>query len=153
MVKDKEIFKLSSEDFKKALDKFTDSELIQFFHDMSPSQRKKFLNNLTNEEIIFYRSKLPKKEKERFMNRLLEDGKKLFWENERKLVEQGKGTRNWTPEQQKLILERKTPLDINNKNDPFEAHHMLSKEDNPKFASDPENFQALSKRKEPLSTT
>ncbi|MDO5150474.1 MAG: calcium-binding protein, partial [Oscillospiraceae bacterium] len=148
MVADKEIFKLSSKEFKAKLDIMSDSELTKFIHDMNPSQRRVFLDKLTNSEILFYRSKLPKSEKKRFMNLLLQDGKALFWEKEALLVEQGKGTRNWTPNQQKQILSGIVPRGDDGFK--FEAHHMLSKEDNPKYAADADNFEALTKINEHL---
>ena len=37
----------------------------------------------------------------------------VAWENEQKLVQEGKGTRDWTPEQQKDILERGKAYDEN----------------------------------------
>ena len=56
------------------------------------------------------------------------------WEREQQLVQEGNGTRDWTPEQQKEILElgkayyhSDDPNDIND-GKAFEGHHMKSAE-------------------------
>ena len=46
------------------------------------------------------------------------------WENEQKLVNEGKGTRDWTPEQQRDILERGKAYDNDGK--AFRGHHLRS---------------------------
>ena len=66
---------------------------------------------------------------------------------------QGKGTRNWTIEQQIQILNDETPtyIDENGIERSFEGHHMYSKNEYPKYSADPENIQALMKSSEHLS--
>ncbi len=66
---------------------------------------------------------------------------RLAWENERKLVMEGKGTRNWIPDQQKDILEYGKAYDENGK--AFQGQHMKSVEKYPEFQGDPENIQFL----------
>lgn len=46
------------------------------------------------------------------------------WENERNNVLEGKGTREWTPEQQQDILDRGKAYDENGR--AFEGQHMKS---------------------------
>lgn len=73
------------------------------------------------------------------------------WQKEQKLVSEGKGTRDWTPEQQKEILElgkayyhSEDPDDVND-GKAFEGHHMKSAEAYPEYQGDPENIQFLSR--------
>ena len=73
------------------------------------------------------------------------------WEREQQLVQEGSGTRDWTPEQQKEILElgkayyhSEDPNDIND-GKAFEGHHMKSAEAYPEYQGDPENIQFLSR--------
>lgn len=73
------------------------------------------------------------------------------WQKEQKLVSKGKGTRDWTPEQQKEILElgkayyhSENPDDVND-GKAFEGHHMKSAEAYPEYQGDPENIQFLSR--------
>lgn len=73
------------------------------------------------------------------------------WQKEQALVSEGKGTRDWTPEQQKEILElgkayyhSEDPDDVND-GKAFEGHHMKSAEAYPEYQGDPENIQFLSR--------
>ena len=73
------------------------------------------------------------------------------WQKEQELVSEGKGTRDWTPEQQKEILEfgkayyhSEDPDDAND-GKAFEGHHMKSAETYPEYQGDPENIQFLSR--------
>ena len=63
------------------------------------------------------------------------------WKEERKLVLKGKGTRNWTPKQQRDILTSGKAHDAYGK--PFQGHHMQSVERRPKYQGDYENIQFL----------
>ncbi len=65
------------------------------------------------------------------------------WENERKLVLEGKGTREWTPEQQRQIIEIGKALD--DEGEAFEGHHMKSVKAFPDYAGDQENIQFLTR--------
>lgn len=65
------------------------------------------------------------------------------WENERELVSEGRGTRDWTPEQQRDILERGKAYDENGK--AFEGQHMRSAEMHPECQGNPENIQFLTR--------
>ena len=65
------------------------------------------------------------------------------WLNEQNLVSQGKGTRDWTVEQQKDILEKGKAYDENGR--AFEGQHMKSVEAFPEYQSDPENIQFLTR--------
>jgi hypothetical protein len=77
--------------------------------------------------------------------------KQRFWDRERRRIKKGVGTRDWTPEQQKAILnlnrkgiERKhagVPRDDVGKS--IEAHHMKSAEKYPEFQGNGKNMQPL----------
>ena len=64
------------------------------------------------------------------------------WKNEKQLVLEGKGTRNWSPEQQINITEKGKAYDENGK--AFRGHHMKSAEAYPEYQGDAENIQFLS---------
>ena len=76
-----------------------------------------------------------------------------FWNNERELIKQGKGTRDWTPQQQLDIMaykqngtERKNagvPKDETGK--AFEGQHMKSAEEHPEYQGQASNIQALTR--------
>ena len=68
---------------------------------------------------------------------------RLAWENERELVLKGQGSRDWTEEQQKNIIDYGVAYDKNNK--AFEGHHKLSVEAYPEYQGDPDNIQFLSR--------
>lgn len=65
------------------------------------------------------------------------------WNKELELVKEGKGTRDWTPEQQKDILEKGRAYDENGK--AFEGQHMKSAEVYPEYQGNPENIQFLTR--------
>ncbi len=68
---------------------------------------------------------------------------RLAWQNEKKLVLEGKGTRDWTSEQQSDIIERGKAYSDDGR--AFEGHHMKSAEMYPEFQGNPGNIQFLSK--------
>ncbi len=70
------------------------------------------------------------------------------WDNERELVSIGKGTRDWSEEQQREILEGRCARDENGK--AFEGHHMMNAEAHPELQGDSGNIQFLT-RSEHLS--
>lgn len=65
------------------------------------------------------------------------------WNAEQKLVQEGKGTRDWTPDQQKDILEKGKAYDEKNK--AFEGHHMLNVDNFPEYQGNPQNIEFLSR--------
>lgn len=65
------------------------------------------------------------------------------WEKEKILVQKGEGTRNWTPEQQKSIIDYGKAYDENGK--AFEGHHMKSAEEYPEYQGDADNIQFLTR--------
>ena len=65
------------------------------------------------------------------------------WNKEQELVQEGKGTREWTPEQQRDILEKGRAYDDNGK--AFEGQHMKSAEKYPEYQGDPGNIQFLTR--------
>lgn len=58
------------------------------------------------------------------------------WKQERERVQEGKGTRKWTLEQQKEILDRGSVRG-------YEGHHMKSVSLYPEYAGEPKNIQFL----------
>ncbi|MCL2051846.1 MAG: hypothetical protein FWG91_09005 [Lachnospiraceae bacterium] len=85
-----------------------------------------------------------------------------FWNNERELIKQGQGTRNWSVQDQIEIMNFK-PSGGERKNaaaptygqgeateygmsyDKYEGQHMKSAEAHPEFQGDPSNIQALTR--------
>lgn len=65
------------------------------------------------------------------------------WNKEQELVEEGKGTREWTPQQQQDILEKGKAYDDNGK--AFEGQHMKSAEMYPEYQGEPGNIQFLTR--------
>lgn len=147
------VFELDSDKFKSYVDSLNSEELTTFIHNMKPNQRKIFLDNLENDTIVSYLNQISSNEKTRFLNLTQRDAVNAFWDKEKELVLQGKGTRNWTKEQQIQILNDETPtyIDENGIERSFEGHHMYSKNEYPKYSADPENIQALMKSSEHLS--
>ena len=70
---------------------------------------------------------------------------RLAWEKEQQLVREGKGTRNWTKEQQKDILDpdKGKAYDANGR--AFEGQHMKSAAEYPEYQGDPDNIQLLTR--------
>ena len=64
------------------------------------------------------------------------------WEREQQLVSQGKGTRDWTPEQQKSIIDKGKAYDEDGI--AYVGHHMKSAEAFPEYQGDSTNIQFLS---------
>jgi len=65
------------------------------------------------------------------------------WEREQQLVNEGKGTRDWTTEQQIDILEKGKAYDCEGK--AIEGHHMKSVSVFPEHQGNPDNIQFLSR--------
>lgn len=78
-------------------------------------------------------------------NRTSESNKAIAaaWENEKQLVLNGKGTRDWTPEQQEDIISKGKAYDIDGK--AIEGHHMKSAEAYPECQGEASNIQFLSR--------
>lgn len=68
---------------------------------------------------------------------------RIAWNNEQELVREGKGTRDWTPQQQQDILDRGRAYDETGR--AFEGHHMKSVSAYPEYQGDPNNIQFLSR--------
>lgn len=62
-----------------------------------------------------------------------------YWAREKKLVQMGMGTRDWTPEQQRELLEHGSISGI-------EGHHMLNAAAHPEHADNPDNIQPLTEK-------
>ena len=65
------------------------------------------------------------------------------WNKEQELVQEGKGTREWTPKQQQDILEKGKAYDDNGV--AFQGQHMKSAEMYPEYQGDPGNIQFLTR--------
>ncbi len=65
------------------------------------------------------------------------------WGTEQLLVLEGKGTRDWTPEQQQSIIDKGKAYDDDGK--AFEGHHMKSAEAYPGYQGHAKNIQFLSR--------
>lgn len=71
------------------------------------------------------------------------------WENEKKLVLEGKGSRDWTREQQQSIIDYCVAYDSNSK--VLEGHHKLSVEAHPEYQGDADNIQFLTREEHKLA--
>lgn len=65
------------------------------------------------------------------------------WKKEQELVQEGKGTREWTPKQQQDILEKGKAYDDDGV--AFQGQHMKSAEMYPEYQGDPGNIQFLTR--------
>lgn len=67
------------------------------------------------------------------------------WEREQQLVQEGRGTRNWTEEQQKDILNPDKGKAYDDLGRTFEGQHMKSAAEYPDYQGNPDNIQFLTK--------
>ena len=70
---------------------------------------------------------------------------KLAWEREQELIREGKGTRDWTIEQQQDILNPDKGRAYDDEGRAFEGQHMKSVNQFPEYASNPDNIQFLTR--------
>ena len=70
---------------------------------------------------------------------------RLAWEREQKLVDEGKGTRDWSQEQQKDILDPDIGKAKDDNGRSFEGQHMKSAAEYPEYQGDPDNIQFLTR--------
>lgn len=70
---------------------------------------------------------------------------RLAWEREQKLVAEGKGTRDWSPDQQKDILDPNIGKAKDDNGRSFEGQHMKSAAEYPEYQGDPDNIQFLTR--------
>lgn len=80
------------------------------------------------------------------MSRRTSDAHKAIldaWKLETDLIREGKGTRDWTAQQQKDILEKGKAYDDDGV--AFQGHHMRSAEKHPECQGDPQNIQFLTR--------
>ncbi len=70
---------------------------------------------------------------------------RLAWEREQKLVAEGKGTRDWSEDQQKDILDPDKGKAYDEKGRAFEGQHMKSAAEYPEYQGDPDNIQFLTR--------
>lgn len=67
------------------------------------------------------------------------------WEREQQLVQEGRGTRDWTEEQQKDILDPEKGKAYDDQGRAFEGQHMKSAAEYPEHQANPDNIQFLTK--------
>ena len=70
---------------------------------------------------------------------------RLAWEREQKLVAEGKGTRDWSDDQQKDILDPDKGKAYDENGRAFEGQHMKSAAEYPDYQADPDNIQFLTR--------
>lgn len=70
---------------------------------------------------------------------------RLAWEREQKLVAEGKGTRDWSQDQQKDILDPDKGKAYDENGRAFEGQHMKSAAEYPEYQGDPDNIQFLTR--------
>ena len=70
---------------------------------------------------------------------------RLAWQRELELVQEGKGTRDWTEKQQRDILDPELGKAYDEDGKAFEGHHMKSAEAFPEYQGNSENIQFLSR--------
>lgn len=70
---------------------------------------------------------------------------RLAWEREQALVAEGKGTRDWTKEQQQDILDPDKGKAYDDNGRAFEGQHMKSAAEYPEYQGDPDNIQFLTR--------
>ena len=71
---------------------------------------------------------------------------RIAWERERELVSKGQGTRDWTPEQQKTILDPDRGKAYDENEVPFQGQHMKCVQEYPEHEGNPDNIQFLSRK-------
>ena len=69
---------------------------------------------------------------------------RMAWEKERHLVLEGRGTRDWTPEQQQTIVDKGIAYDDDGR--AYEGQHMKSVEAFPEHQDGPGNIQLLTRQ-------
>lgn len=117
----------------------TRKELTDAFNSLSIEERKQFLQTLSQTEY------------KKFIKDLGDQAVQDYWDNERELVKQGKGTRNWTVEQQNAILNKDSNgIELKHAGTPkgmdgvaFQGQHMYAVDAYPEYAGDYKNIQAL----------
>lgn len=70
---------------------------------------------------------------------------RLAWEREQILVSEGKGTRDWSQDQQKDILDPDKGKAYDKNGRAFEGQHMKSAAEYPEYQGDPDNIQFLTR--------
>lgn len=70
---------------------------------------------------------------------------RFAWEREQELVAEGKGTRDWSPDQQKDILDPDKGKAYDENGRAFEGQHMKSAAEYPEYQGDLDNIQFLTR--------
>ena len=70
---------------------------------------------------------------------------RLAWEREQELVAEGKGTRDWSPDQQKDILDPEKGKAYDENGRAYEGQHMKSAAEYPEYQGNPDNIQFLTR--------
>lgn len=115
-------------------------EKTKCFNELNVAERKAFLNILSDEN------------RKAFIDTIRQQAIADFWTHERELIQQGKSTRNWTPQQiedimhiseksGKVLTDGTVAYDVTGK--AYYGHHMLNVADHLEYAGDYRNIQAL----------
>lgn len=78
-------------------------------------------------------------EEKKTLNKERQKAVREAWKNEKNLVQQGKGTRNWSESQQKELCTRGAVKG-------YDGHHMKSVSKYPRYAGNPKNIQFLTEK-------
>ena len=78
-------------------------------------------------------------EEKKALNKERQKAVREAWKNEKALVQQGKGTRDWSRSQQKEICTRGSVKG-------YDGHHMKSVSKYPQYAGNPKNIQFLTEK-------
>ena len=120
---------LTSKQKISVMDSLGDKGKVLLYNAVDVSERKRFLELLTESA------------KNEFIDDIRSQAVKDFWAEEKILIKQGKGTYNWTIDEQKLILKGKTPY--TDLGEVYEGQHMYSAATYPEFAGISDNIQFL----------
>jgi len=118
-------------------------EMTAAFNKLNVEKRKELLNSLTDSE------------RSEFIEKIRKQAVADFWTEERRLIKEGKCTRDWTPEQIEDIMnitEVKCVESVNGaltydvNGEAYYGHHMLDVSTHPEFAGEWKIIQALDKK-------
>ena len=127
-------------------------EFLEKYEGMSNKGKTKTYNEFEIQDRLDFLESLTEEDKNKFISDIRKQAVADFWTEERKAIENGTCTRDWTPEQIEEIMHisEKTgkesvngavAYDINGK--AYYGHHMIDVSTHPEYAGDWRNIQAL----------